>query len=187
MRGTLMATLAGGPREPRAWKLASVVRGGAVGKGLCSSTSLAAYSTSAARAWISSAVAFCGLPGKGRPTRPPAHGNQPRHSPWPRSPAPRSSQSRSGRLASLQWDQAADTGRSSVPALSRPTPCTGCRRAREDKACPLHCSVYVLPILFCFSLSPKVGKIRCGVEYAEEAAAVLRLALAFAAGPQLLR
>jgi hypothetical protein len=45
MRGNSMTTLAGGTREPRAWKLASVVRGGAVGKGLCYSTSLAAYST----------------------------------------------------------------------------------------------------------------------------------------------
>ena len=59
MRGTLMTTLAGGPREPRAWKLASVVRGGAVGKGLCYSTSLAAYSTSAGRISISSAAASC--------------------------------------------------------------------------------------------------------------------------------
>ena len=45
MRGNSMTTLAGGTREPRAWKLASVVRGGVVGKGLCYSTSLAAYST----------------------------------------------------------------------------------------------------------------------------------------------
>ena len=43
----------GGTREPRAWKLASAVRGGAVGKGLCYSTSLAAYSTLAAHASIS--------------------------------------------------------------------------------------------------------------------------------------
>ena len=53
MRGNSMTTLAGGTREPRAWKLASVVRGGAVGKGLCYSTSLAAYSTLAARTSIS--------------------------------------------------------------------------------------------------------------------------------------
>jgi hypothetical protein len=59
MRGTLMTTLAGGTREPRAWKLASVVRGGAVGKGLCYSTSLAAYSTLAARASHSSNGASC--------------------------------------------------------------------------------------------------------------------------------
>src|SRR6266446_5724854 len=57
MRGNSMTTLAGGPREPRAWKLASVVRGGAVGKGLYSSTSLAAYSTLAARVSIFSAAA----------------------------------------------------------------------------------------------------------------------------------
>jgi hypothetical protein len=59
MRGTSMTTLAGGPREPRAWKLASVVRGGAVGKGLGYSTSLAAYSTWAGRAWSSSVAASC--------------------------------------------------------------------------------------------------------------------------------
>ena len=40
-----------------AYSTASVVRGGAVGKGLCYSTSLAAYSTLAARALISSAAA----------------------------------------------------------------------------------------------------------------------------------
>jgi hypothetical protein len=60
----LTVDLAGGPREPRAWKLASVVRGGAVGKGLYSSTSLAAYSTLAARTSISSATALCTLQGR---------------------------------------------------------------------------------------------------------------------------
>ena len=54
MRGHLMTTLAGGTREPRAWKLASVVRGGAVGKGLCYSTSLAAYSTMDGPSWTCS-------------------------------------------------------------------------------------------------------------------------------------
>ena len=49
----LSIILAGGTREPRAWKLASVVRGGAVGKGLCYSTSLAAYSTLGAHVLIS--------------------------------------------------------------------------------------------------------------------------------------
>ena len=61
MRGNSMTTLAGGTREPRAWKLASVVRGGVVGKGLCYSTSLAAYSTLAGRASICSAAASSAL------------------------------------------------------------------------------------------------------------------------------
>jgi len=49
---TTLLSMAGGTREPRAWKLASAVRGGAVGKGLCYSTSLAAYSTLAVRASV---------------------------------------------------------------------------------------------------------------------------------------
>jgi len=69
MRGNSMTTLAGGTREPRAWKLASVVRGGVVGKGLCYSTSLAAYSTLVERASISSAGASCSLPARGRRRR----------------------------------------------------------------------------------------------------------------------
>jgi len=75
MRGNSMTTLAGGPREPRAWKLASVVRGGAVGKGLYSSTSLAAYSTLGARELI-----WCGSACSTRRERRPAqHREHPAH------------------------------------------------------------------------------------------------------------
>jgi len=86
MRGNSMTTLAGGTREPRAWKLASVVRGGAVGKGLCYSTSLAAYSTLAGRTSISSATASCWLPARGRPRlQTSVRRHRPRPQPRPRS------------------------------------------------------------------------------------------------------
>src|SRR5881296_3178963 len=96
MRGNSMTTLAGGTREPRAWKLASVVRGGAVGKGLCYSTSLAAYSTLAARAWIawiSWATASCGPHASERP-RVLGHGRRAKPRPPRRTHSPRAPRER---------------------------------------------------------------------------------------------